>query len=264
MDWPLKQRKISTGIPRRAKAGRPVRATYRRPSDVHAIPLRVLLARIGHEQLLPKQLDLLRSPRADAEKDVTLRYSGDLSLLDRPTVAIVGTREVSEEGGARTRRLAKELVAAGVTVMSGLARGVDAEAHQSAIAHGGKTVAVIGTPLSKAYPTENAHLQEEIYQRHLLISPFAEGETVFKANFPKRNRIMAALSVATVIMEASDTSGPLHQAVECQRLGRWLYIATAVVYDPSLTWPQKFLGKPNTAVLASTADLLAAVTNANP
>jgi predicted Rossmann fold nucleotide-binding protein DprA/Smf involved in DNA uptake len=80
--------------------------------------------------------------------------------------------------------------------------------------------------------------QEQIWREHLLISPFPEGRLVFRSNFPQRNRVMAALSDATVIIEAYDTSGTLHQAAECQRLGRWLFIARAVADDPSLTWPQ--------------------------
>lgn len=262
MDWLLQKRESRTRPPRRALSG-VSRSRYRHPSETHSIALHTLLSRVGKSPLLPKQLDLLRSSEARNGKDVTIHYAGDLALLERPTVAIVGTREVTDEGRARTRRLAKELAASGVTVMSGLARGVDTEAHQSAIACGGKTVAVIGTPLSKAYPAENAHLQELIYHDHLLLSPFADGEHVFKGNFPKRNRVMAALSNATVIVEASDTSGTLHQAAECQRLGRWLFIAKAVVDDPSLTWPSKFLGKPHTAVLSRTEDVLQAIKDAN-
>ena len=79
-------------------------------------------------------------------------YAGDLSLLKAPAVSIVGTREVSPEGALRARRLSRELVAQGVVVVSGLAKGVDVNAHTSAIEHGGKTVAVIGTPINKAYP----------------------------------------------------------------------------------------------------------------
>src|SRR5205814_51885 len=110
-------------------------------------------------------------------------------------------------------------------IVSGLARGIDTAALMGAIEKGGRTVAVIGTPLDKAYPAENADLQTEIYSHHLLVTPFRIGEQVFKANFPKRNRVMAAISDATVIIEASDTSGTLHQAAECEKLGRWLFIA---------------------------------------
>jgi DNA processing protein len=118
---------------------------------------------------------------------------------------------------------------------------------------------VIGTPIDQAYPAENARLQEAIYSGHLLVSPFAVSERVFRSNFPQRNRVMAALSDATVIIEASDTSGTLHQAAECRRLGRWLFIARAVADDSSLLWPSRFLGGPRTAVLSETADVLAAI-----
>ncbi len=79
---------------------------------------------------------------------------------------------------------------------------------------------------------------------------------MFRANFPVRNRVMAAVSDATVIIEASDTSGTLHQAAECQRLGRWLFVAKSVVDDASLNWPRRFVGKPKVAVLQATSDIV--------
>jgi DNA processing protein len=185
------------------------------------------------------QLNFLSDP--NARGDVRLYYSGNLSLLKRPCVAIVGTRQISEDGIRRTRRLTRELVEAGVVIVSGLAAGVDSVAHTTAIECAGDTIAVIGTPLSKAYPAENARLQETIYREHLLISQFAPGTKTFKSSFPQRNRLMAVMTDATVVTEASDTSGTLHQAAECTNLRRWLFIAKSVVDDPSLTWPAKFL-----------------------
>jgi len=120
-------------------------------------------------------------------------------------------------------------------------------------------VAVIGTSLSQAYPAEHAGLQEDIAERHLLISPFPEGSRVFPSNFPKRNRVMAAVSDGSAIIEASDTSGTLHQAVECQKLGRWLFILRAVAEDSKLTWPAKFIGKPKVVVVSSTQEILDAL-----
>jgi len=200
-----------------------------------------------------RQLDLLRSQR---ESDVCIYYAGNAELLLLPSVAIVGSREVSLDGLSRAYKLAKELAHADVVVASGLAKGVDTAAHLGAVQNGGRTMAVIGTPLEKAYPAANAPLQEEIYEHHLLVSPFAPGEPVFKGNFPKRNRVMALLSDATVIVEASDTSGSLHQAAECLRSNRWLFIMKAVAQDASLTWPAKFLGQPKVAVLSSTQQIL--------
>ncbi len=228
---------------------------YRPPEETLTIPLSDALQRSGRASLDERQLDMLRHGAPDGR--VMLHYAGDIGLLELPAVSIVGTREVSDGGRRRAMQLARDLADAGILVVSGLARGVDAAAHTGAIQHGGSTAAIIGTPLSKAYPAENAALQEEIYSRHLLVSPFAEGSQVFKGNFPARNRVMAALSDATVIVEASDTSGTLHQAAECQRLGRWLFIMKSVADDPSLSWPARFLGKPFVEVLHRTEDLIA-------
>jgi predicted Rossmann fold nucleotide-binding protein DprA/Smf involved in DNA uptake len=147
----------------------------------------------------------------------------------------------------------------GIVVVSGLAKAVDTAALTSAIENGGSTVAVIGTPLDKAYPAENSRLQENIYQGHLLLTPFEVGERTFKGNFPKRNRVMAAISDATVIVEASDTSGTLHQAAECGRLGRWLFIMKSILDDDRVSWPHDFIGKPKVAVLNSSQDIIDAI-----
>lgn len=229
---------------------------YQPPAGANLIVLSELLARIGRPGLGPKQLALLQR---DAVGDVVVHYAGEIGLLDGPAVSIVGTRDVSEDGRMRAARLARELAGHGVLVVSGLAKGVDAAAHRGALQGGGATAAVIGTPLDKAYPIENAALQEEIYRRHLLLSPFASGTRVFKGNFPARNRVMAAVTDATVIIEASDTSGTLHQAAECQRLGRWLFILRSVVENPSISWPSRFVGAPKTAVLERTEDILSRI-----
>lgn len=233
------------------------KAKYAPPKEVHVLSLNSVLQASGRGALEDKQLDFLRV--GPGVKDVPLYAAGDRSLLEAPSVSIVGTRDVSEQGAARARRLARELVASGVVIVSGLAKGVDTVAHEAAIDCHGRTIAVIGTPLNKAYPAENALLQEVIYSSHLLLSPFPEGEAVFKGNFPKRNRVMAAISDATVIIEASDTSGTLHQAAECQRLGRWLFITKAVAEDTNLEWPKRFIGKPKVGVLTETRDVVAAI-----
>jgi len=184
---------------------------------------------------------------------------GDSTLPRKKCVAIVGTREVSVEGRARARRLGRELAMAGVVVVSGLARGVDTEALSAAIEAGGSVIAVIGTPIDRAYPAENKLLQEQIYRDHLLVSQFEPGEQVFRTNFPERNKLMAAISDATAIIEAGDTSGTLHQAAECVRLGRWLFIAKSVVDEPNLRWPKRFQPEPVCKTLTSTDDVLRAI-----
>jgi DNA processing protein len=230
---------------------------YSAPHDVRRIWLRQLLERSKRPALTPSQLGFFHQGKSQA--DIELYYAGDLDLALRPIVSIVGTREATFEGISRATRLARELAQAGVVVMSGLARGIDGAAHRSAIEAGGHTVAVIGTPLSKASPIENAPLQEEIWRQHLLISPFREGNSVFRSNFPQRNRVMAVISDATVIVEASNTSGTLHQAAECQLVGRWLFILRSVVGSPGVTWPSRFLVGQKTEVLDKTEDLLARI-----
>ncbi|MCI0628097.1 MAG: DNA-protecting protein DprA [Acidobacteria bacterium] len=185
-----------------------------------------------------------------------LWLAGDLTLLRLPCVAVVGARKVSREGALRAKRLARELGQAGIVLVSGLAKGVDTAALMAAIEAGGKTIAVIGTPIDKAYPAENKRLQEKIYSEHLLISQFPPGKTVYPSNFPERNKLMAAVSDATVIVEASDTSGSLHQAAECVRLGRWLFIAKSLIDNRSLRWPKDFVGYPNTKILTHASEIV--------
>lgn len=231
---------------------KPRGAPYVQPASelVHISSVDALIA--GIRSITPEQQTRFQS-------DSRLWCVGDASLVHNKCVAIVGTRGVSADGAARSRRLARELAAAGVVIVSGLAKGVDTEALTAAIEAGGRVIAVIGTPIDRAYPAENSALQERIYRDHLLVSQFAPGERVYPSNFPERNKLMAALSEGTAIIEAGDTSGTLHQAAECGRLGRWLFIAKNVVDDPSLQWPKRFLGQPRVQSFGSTGDILRAI-----
>lgn len=225
------------------------------PSSVHVIDLAELLG--GARTISDAQQQRLGfAPGKESRK---LWCVGDLALVQRKCVAIVGTREASELGAARAARLARELVEAGVVVVSGAARGIDTHALAAAIDAGGRVIAVIGTPIEQATPAENRRLHEEIYRHHLLVSPFPPGSLVLKTNFPERNKVMAALTDATVIVEASDGSGTLHQAAECTRLGRWLFIAQSVLEDPSVSWPRGFKNYDRMRALTNTADVLAVI-----
>ncbi|MBX3571063.1 MAG: DNA-processing protein DprA [Mesorhizobium sp.] len=226
-------------------------ARYRAPLSRRSIYLSDLLSKIGRTPLTA-QGNLFRG-QPDVETEIY--YAGDLSLLSRACVSVIGARNVSAEGAARARRISKELAYAGVVVTSGLAKGVDVEAHSATLEAGGHTVAVIGTPLDKCYPIENARIQEEIWLNHLLISQFRTGQRTFPSDFPKRNRLMAAITDASVIIEASDTSGTLHQAVECVNLGRWLFIANSLFEDSLLEWPRKFLKYEKCVPLRSVIDI---------
>ena len=133
------------------------------------------------------------------------------------------------------------LVERGVTVVSGLADGVDTAAHQSAIESGGRTIAVLGTPLDKVYPAKNRGLQELIMREHLAVSQFAPGTKTGRHSFPIRNRTMALISGATVIIEARQGSGSLHQAWEAIRLGRQVFVAQSLVDNAELKFPQELV-----------------------
>lgn len=169
-----------------------------------------------------------------------LFVAGDRSLLkDGPRVSIVGSRKASPGGLARARALAQTLVRRGAVVVSGLADGIDTAAHEGAIAGGGRTVAVLGTPLTECFPAKNRSLQQRIMRDHLAVSQFAPGVPPRPGNFPMRNRTMALLSDATVIVEAGEKSGSLHQGWEALRLGRPLFLAESLLRDPSLSWPSE-------------------------
>ena len=178
-----------------------------------------------------------------------LYYQGWWDLVDSRCVAVVGTRKPSPEGIVRTRQLVRKLVKDDFTVVSGLATGVDTAAHQTAIECDGRTIAVIGTPLSHIYPRENTDLQRRIARDFLLISQVpvrryeAQDYRMNRLFFPERNVTMSALTEATIIVEAGDTSGTLIQARAALHQGRKLFILDSCFRNPSISWPQKFADK---------------------
>lgn len=183
----------------------------------------------------------------DADHPIELLYyQGWWDLVDSPSVAVVGTREPSEEGKKRTAKLARSLVEDNFTVVSGLARGVDTIAHRAAIEIGGRTIAVMGTPLSRVYPSENRELQKQIADQFLLVSQVpiyrysVQGPRVNRLFFPARNVTMSALTLATVIVEAGETSGTLIQARAAINQKRKLFILDSCFQNPKLTWPSRF------------------------
>ena len=193
-------------------------------------------------------VDTVDYPKAllDGGRPLPLLYfQGDWDLVYSPAVAVVGTRRPSEDGIKRTNILVKQLIHEGFTIFSGLASGIDTAAHQAAIHNGGKTVAVIGTPLWMVYPKENASLQAQIAKQHLLISQVPlvayqpKNLDFTRQFFPERNKTMAALTQATIIIEAGETSGSLIQAKAALRLGRKVFILNNNFENKSLTWPAK-------------------------
>ena len=158
-----------------------------------------------------------------------------------PRVAVVGSRRMSAEGADRTRALVRALEERGMVVVSGLAEGIDTVAHKTTIGLGGRTIAVLGTPLDRCFPAKNHRLQERIAHEHLAISQFSPGSAVHRSNFPVRNRTIALLSDAMVIVEAHEASGTMHASWEALRLGRLLFLDESVAKDAGVPWAKELL-----------------------
>lgn len=183
----------------------------------------------------------------DAAHPVELLYfQGWWDLVESPSVAVVGTRKPTPEGIARSKRLVKALVRDGFTIVSGLAAGIDTVAHQTAIEEGGRTIAVLGTPLSHVYPRFNAELQRRIAKEFLVISQVPvkryEKQDYLRNRlfFPERNITMSALTEGTIIVEAGETSGTLIQARAALDQRRKLFILDSAFRNERLTWPREF------------------------
>lgn len=171
-----------------------------------------------------------------------LFFKGNKNIIDEgPRVSIIGTRNPTETGIKNAVILTKFFVENGVIIVSGLAKGIDTVAHKTAIKEGGKTIAVLGTPLDKYYPLENKELQDELMKNHLVISQFAVGSAILPTNFPARNRTMALISHVSIIVEANEKSGTIHQGWEALRLGRHLFILEDIVNDKKLKWPNELI-----------------------
>ncbi len=178
-----------------------------------------------------------------ADPPLLLFAEGDLSLLSAPSVAVVGSRNPTAQGADNARAFSQALSEAGVTVVSGLARGVDAAAHEGALvpcervasaapAAGGRTVAVLGTGLLHIYPRSNVKLAQRIARHGLVVSEFLLDTPPLPSNFPKRNRIVAALSRGTLVVEAAVQSGSLITARLASELGREVLAIPGSIHSP--------------------------------
>ena len=187
----------------------------------------------------------LLGPLNDVERKyapLKLFASGPMEIpAPRPRLAIIGSRKASGKSLEVAGEIAKALIKKQVVIVSGLAEGIDTAAHREAIESGGRTIAVLGTPLDRVYPQKNIELQQEIMRNHLAISQFPIGYPIEPGNFVMRNRTMALAANASVIVEAGETSGSLHLGWEALRLGRPLFIWTSIVNNRSLKWPAEMI-----------------------
>jgi len=164
---------------------------------------------------------------------------GRLRRDDAKSVAVVGTRNASDEGLNRATKLARLLAEQKVTVLSGLARGVDTAAHEATLAAGGRTIAVIGTGILRTYPAENAELVERILERGAIVSQFWPDQAPTSYTFPRRNVVTSGMSQGTVVIEASSTSGAKMQARLALEHGKQVFLIRTLVTDQP--WARKYL-----------------------
>ncbi|GAB4368551.1 MAG: DNA-processing protein DprA [Elainellaceae cyanobacterium] len=171
-----------------------------------------------------------------ADPPALLYYRGTIDRLENqgiiPSIAIVGTRHPSDYGKRWTRKLSTALVEAGFTVVSGLANGVDTEAHQSALIAGGRTIAVLGTGVDVIYPWSNRQLAQQIEKHGLLLSEHPAGTQPDRTHFPRRNRIIAGLCRATLVIEAPEKSGSLITARLANEYSRDVYALPGSLDNP--------------------------------
>lgn len=172
-------------------------------------------------------------------------------------MSVVGSRAASEQGLRIARTVASALVERGITVLAGLARGIDTAAHIATLDAGGRTVAVIGTGINRAYPAENRALQDRLFDEGLVLSQFWPDAPPTKHSFPMRNIVMSGYGRATIVVEAGEHSGARIQAKRAVAHGRPVILTDLVVNANS--WPAEMIGKPGVYVARSTAEVMRAV-----
>jgi DNA processing protein len=176
------------------------------------------------DPIYPKLLREIYNPPA------LLFYAGNLQLLNRRKLAVVGARYATSYGLRVTQALVPKMVAEGFTIVSGLAKGVDSCSHQTAIDHAGTTIAIVGTGLDVIYPKENGSLQKRLMKEQLVLSEYVNGSQPRKYHFPARNRIIAGMSLGTCIMEARKNSGTLITAQAALEYGREVFAVPGSIF----------------------------------
>lgn len=199
--------------------------------------------------LWPKQVDSF------AFRPRFLYVQGKVSLLNQSAVSVIGTRSPSLEGKQLSLLTAQALGKAAYVVASGLALGIDGVAHKAALASGYPTIAVIGTPLGSSYPPEHKDLQREIAQSGLVVSRFSPATVTQKWHFLLRNRLMSALSEASVVVEDRDGGGAVRQAAFALEQKKYLFIYQSSVDNRSVLWPRQFANQSRVFVIKKSQDL---------
>nr|WP_157282201.1 DNA-processing protein DprA [Pelomonas sp. Root1237] len=191
------------------------------------------LAEPGHDLLVLGDADYPPRLLATADPPLLLWLQGRRELLGAPSIAIVGSRNPTAQGGDNARAFARALARGGYTIVSGLALGVDAAAHEGALDADGATIAVVGTGLDQVYPRRNEKLAARLLAGGgLIVSEYSLGTPVLPANFPRRNRIIAGLAQGCLVVEAAVQSGSLITARQAVEAGREVFAIPGSIHSP--------------------------------
>jgi len=207
------------------------RVVLRAPQDTEALRWAATVERTGIRLVTAFDAEYPEALREIADPPFLLYTLGRIERLSLPAVAIVGSRDASRYGRDVAWRLSQELSAAGMTVVSGFARGVDAAAHEAALEGPGGTIAVLGCGLDVDYPREHRKLKQQLAADHLLVSEYPLGTEPYPQNFPIRNRIIAGLSAGVVVVEASRRSGSLITARLANDFGRDVFAVPGSIFS---------------------------------
>jgi DNA processing protein len=191
------------------------------------------LTRLGAVAITPDDPAFPEAFRPLPDPPYLLFASGDLALLDLPSLAVVGTRRPTRYGREATRQLAGALAARGYAIVSGLARGIDTEAHRAALDAGGATIGVLGNGIEQIYPPENRDLFARVRERGLILTEFVPGEAPRAGNFPRRNRLIVALSRAVLVVEMGLKSGAQHTVNYALEQGRDVLACPGPIGSPA-------------------------------
>lgn len=186
---------------------------------------------------------------------LTLFYRGDIQLLQQPAIGVVGSRKPTSYGRASCAYLVKEMVQAGLVIISGLAHGIDGEAHRTALAAGGKTVAVLGCGIDQVYPASHRLLFQKIASLGLLISEYPPGTPPVPGLFPERNRIISGLSLGILVVEAAEKSGSLITADCALEQGREVFAIPGPIFSSVSSGPHNLI-KQGAKLVTSCDDVL--------
>ncbi|MEO8409407.1 MAG: DNA-processing protein DprA [Propionivibrio sp.] len=190
-----------------------------------------------------------------ADPPTLLYVRGRLELLNRPVLAIVGSRHPTPQGLQNAERFAAAFAEAGLTIVSGLALGIDAAAHRGALAAGGDTIAFIGTGIDRIYPARNRDLALQIGERGTIVSEFPLGTPVMAANFPRRNRLISGIARGVLIVEAATESGSLITARLAAEQGREVFAIPGSIHSPQSRGCHKLI-KQGAKLVETASDVL--------